>query len=736
MCDDFGSDSGSFDDVGSSDFDSDVSSDFDTDFSSDIDSMDFDDVETIDFDDDFSSDFDTSDSSDDFESMEFDDVETIDFDDDISDDFNSEIETMDVDDDIESLDFDDDIETLEIEDDIETLDFDDEIETLDIDDIETLDFDDKIETLDIDDEIEMLDIEDDIETLDLEDDVEVSDLSEDIEDMNIEDISEESLEIEEGFDDSDMEIFDDEAEFEAEIAEMDELTEAMEAENSDFDIDTESMDFDDAEAIDMADEFEDIEADDSDEISEDFDFDNEIEDIDISEDVEAMDLDEEVASDDVIETTDDIDDGSFDSLEEATIDSDDALEEALTELEDNSHDIPVSTTDGGPNGPWEDILTEYETEISDPGDIPTYVDADETTETPEAIDWDSMLSDGDRDYIDGIMNNDNYTPEQKDYLVREALGEIYERETAEPEYGARVRALTYDGHDIITKPPEDYECDITIDEGLLDDALNNENLSAENLGNIRDYIENIANDESLTNDEKTFLINEALGFTANMTGTSQEAYDIPSSFEAVNDANAPEEVAESLTDAPVNEYNEPFSGELSEQDIDTVYEGLNEYDFHGVDCFEDTERLDASLENFTAENWENLSLQEQKDQMTDLAQYIIDVTGLENPPKIEFYNSGKDGDYGGFNRATNTLSINEHMLYQNDEAADTVAHELWHAYQYERASNPSTKLDHMYLANFDDYITPDDDFEGYQSQILESEARAFAQQIKDRLHSY
>ncbi len=384
----------------------------------------------------------------------------------------------------------------------------------------------------------------------------------------------------------------------------------------------------------------------------------------------------------------------------------------------------------------EAALTDLEEENSIPGDIPTYIDANETTEDPEAIDWDSMLSDGDRDYIDGIMNNDNYTPEQKDYLVREALGEIYERETTEPEYGARVRALTYDGRDIITKPPEDYEGDIAIDEGLLDDALNNENLSAENLGNIRDYIENIANDESLTNDEKSFLINEALGFTANMPGTSQEAYDIPSSFEAVNDTNSPEEVAESITDAPVNEYNEPFSGELSEQDIDTVYEGLNEYDFHGVDCLEDAERLDSSLENFTAENWENLSLAEQKDQMTDLAQYIIDVTGLENPPKIEFYNSGKDGDYGGFNRATNTLSINEHMLYQNDEAADTVAHELWHAYQYERASNPSTKLDHMYLENFNDYITPDDDFEGYQSQILESEARAFAQQIKDRLHSY
>ena len=201
-----------------------------------------------------------------------------------------------------------------------------------------------------------------------------------------------------------------------------------------------------------------------------------------------------------------------------------------------------------------------------------------------------------------------------------------------------------------------------------------------------------------------------------------------------NPGNIPE--YSEMEDIENNDIDEDFSGELSEQDYDAIYEGLDEYDFHGVDCLEDTERLDASLENFTSENWENLSIDEQKEQMTDLAQYIIDVTGLENPPKIEFYNNPEEGDYGGFNRTTNTLSINEHMLYQNDEAADTVAHELWHAYQYERASNPRTKMDYMYLENFNDYITPSDDFEGYQSQLLESEARAFAQQIKDRLNSY
>lgn len=734
MCDDFCSDSGGFDDVGSSDFDSDfsgdfdsdISSDLDTDFSSDIDSMDFDDVETIDFDEDIGSDFDTSDFSDDFDSTDFDDVDSIDFDSDIGDDFDTDIEAMDIDDDVESLDFDDDIETVDFEDDIETLDFDEDIETLDIEDnIETLDIEDDVESMDFDEDLETMDIDDDIESLDIEDDVDVSELNEDIEDMNIEDISEDSFETEDSFDDLDMEITDDEADFEAELAEAEDMSEAMEAEESYFDGETDSSEFDDeAEAIDMDEEFEDIEATDSDEISEDFD--NEIEDIDISEDLDTMNLDDDINEGDI---------DTPDNTEDMELDIPDLPEYTESEVSEFS-EIPITESEENFNDSLEYTLTEFETDISNPGDIPTYTDADEINETSEAIDWESMLSDGDRDYINAIMNNDNYTSEQKDFLVQEALGEIYERETAEPEYGARVKGLTYDGRDIITKPPEDYNSEPYIDESLLEGTLNNENLSADNLSNLRDYLENVSNDESLTDDEKSFLINQALGTMSETNGITTDAFSEYSGFDGINEANAPEEVNESIDEGTVNEYNEPFSGELSEQDIDTVYEGLSEYDFHGIDCLEDTERLDSSLENFTAENWEHLSIDEQKEQMTDLAQYIIDVTGLENPPKIEFYNSGKDGDYGGFNRATNTLSINEHMLYQNDEAADTVAHELWHAYQYERASNPSTKLDHMYLENFNDYITPDDDFEGYQSQILESEARAFAQQIKDRLNSY
>ena len=180
-----------------------------------------------------------------------------------------------------------------------------------------------------------------------------------------------------------------------------------------------------------------------------------------------------------------------------------------------------------------------------------------------------------------------------------------------------------------------------------------------------------------------------------------------------------------------------------EIDYDEVFEGLDSYDFDGVDYLQDVERLDSSLGAFQPERWQELDLEQQKEVMIELAEYVQEVTGLENPPAIEFYNNPVDGDYGGYMANTNTLSINEHMLYDSNEAADTIAHELWHAYQHERAMNPQSAKDYQYQYNFEHYISPKRDMFGrfvnfteYQDQLIEAEARAFAEQFKGRLGGY
>jgi hypothetical protein len=145
------------------------------------------------------------------------------------------------------------------------------------------------------------------------------------------------------------------------------------------------------------------------------------------------------------------------------------------------------------------------------------------------------------------------------------------------------------------------------------------------------------------------------------------------------------------------------------------------------------EQLDSLLDNFQGDKWSDLSLEEQKQSMTSLADYVADTTGNKNPPEIVFRDDMNDGEYGGYNPGANTLEINENMLDDSAEAADTVAHEMWHAYQQQCASDPSSEKGREYQEGFDNYISPEYDYEGYQNQMVEAEAKIFAQGFKDRL---
>lgn len=225
--------------------------------------------------------------------------------------------------------------------------------------------------------------------------------------------------------------------------------------------------------------------------------------------------------------------------------------------------------------------------------------------------------------------------------------------------------------------------------------------------------------------------------------TSNNIYYQPTNWEETADSlNAGQ--AEQLSEEASNELDieqevEQTNAELQEMNInyDEIYEGVQqealEESFANVNIDLDSERLDTSLENFNASTWENLSLDEQKGSMEYLADYVTDVIGFDNPPNIEYYNNEQEGDFGCYDSSTNTLHINEYMLYNSDEAADTIAHELWHAHQYERANNPKNTRDYQYQYNFENYIPPELGQEAYESQLVEAEARAFATQFKDRL---
>ena len=180
---------------------------------------------------------------------------------------------------------------------------------------------------------------------------------------------------------------------------------------------------------------------------------------------------------------------------------------------------------------------------------------------------------------------------------------------------------------------------------------------------------------------------------------------------------------------------EKYWDNLEKEDrfLDEVFNERDEYDFDDKDFNRNPEQLNGILEGFREENWNNMDLGGKKEQIKGLSDYVNDVIGLENPPKIEYYNVPERGNYGGYNHSINTLRINEYMLYDPKEAADTVAHESWHAYQHECAADPQSIKDYQYQYNFENYIRSDYDYEGYKNQLVEAEASAFADQFKGAL---
>jgi hypothetical protein len=266
----------------------------------------------------------------------------------------------------------------------------------------------------------------------------------------------------------------------------------------------------------------------------------------------------------------------------------------------------------------------------------------------------------------------------------------------------------------VNEIPED------VDGGLFDDAAPLE---------MTDEIEPV---QELDNGEAEQVLEDE--------GVLDNQVEIPEDVDNSILSESPIEVEQDIDDDNIPaETSDNVSNDVMEIEEDIIEmpethgETEGQFNFNDVDCYTDTELMDATLDNFQDDKWADMELEEKKQSMNELADYIIDVTGNENPPDIVFRDDMGDGEYGGYDPSTNTLEINENLLDDNAEAADTVAHELWHSYQQQCAEDPTSERGREYQEGFDSYISPEYDYEGYQNQMIETEARAFAQNFKDRL---
>lgn len=152
-------------------------------------------------------------------------------------------------------------------------------------------------------------------------------------------------------------------------------------------------------------------------------------------------------------------------------------------------------------------------------------------------------------------------------------------------------------------------------------------------------------------------------------------------------------------------------------------------------CVIDFDVNDAEITNALSEiknNWDKLNEDERKAIIEDFSETLAEKLGLEKIPKCNFYYEAEQGNYGFYSKTDNSINLSTNYLCDYKETVNTVAHELRHAYQYQRAAIGETYIDDMYKCNLENYqgLTYLDgycvNFLDYYNQFVEAEARAFA----------
>lgn len=188
-------------------------------------------------------------------------------------------------------------------------------------------------------------------------------------------------------------------------------------------------------------------------------------------------------------------------------------------------------------------------------------------------------------------------------------------------------------------------------------------------------------------------------------------------------------ITEQLGDEYVSMVELPPASKISEVNDGTDIPGETNY-------FIDEVKSSEVLSTFKQDAWEQLTIQEQKQAVEKLADHNAEILGIEDKPQIAYYKSDDPSDFGGYSAKQNAIYINENNMQDAAETADTISHEYRHKYQHERAEKLETERDLEYKEGFDNYIRAEDDYQGYKEQLVESDARAYAQAVKEKIASY
>lgn len=144
------------------------------------------------------------------------------------------------------------------------------------------------------------------------------------------------------------------------------------------------------------------------------------------------------------------------------------------------------------------------------------------------------------------------------------------------------------------------------------------------------------------------------------------------------------------------------------------------------------DEVTKAITRFDADEWGQLTVKERLTAMETFVELVGARLGLERIPDIKLF-EGADNVLGAYVRGENQIELNEALLNKPQDLLKTLAHEIRHAYQYEHSLTLETWEDFLYYVNFENYISPGVDengyyhsFADYEDQLVEAEARAFA----------
>lgn len=185
-----------------------------------------------------------------------------------------------------------------------------------------------------------------------------------------------------------------------------------------------------------------------------------------------------------------------------------------------------------------------------------------------------------------------------------------------------------------------------------------------------------------------------------------------------------------------DELDETTEAEIEEQELaQEVFNPREDFEFAEFD-FED-EGLKKVLDYFDESRWEGLGKEDKKAVTLVFTGYLTAKLDIREMPEV-IYKKMPESFYGGYDYESNTMIINDKLLDNPNELADTIAHEMRHAYQHERAKIGETYQDALYEYNFENYVSAERDMDGnwlyineYEDQLVEVEAREFAERITD-----